>query len=38
MSQGLDLELAIAALKLVRDVMKVKEGEEVVITADTGSD
>uniref|UniRef100_A0A7C1GK85 Aminopeptidase n=1 Tax=Thermofilum adornatum TaxID=1365176 RepID=A0A7C1GK85_9CREN len=35
---GLDLELATAALKLVRDVLKVKEGEEVVITADTGSD
>jgi len=35
---GLDLELAVAALKLVRDVMKVKEGEEVVITADTGCD
>jgi len=38
MPQGLDLELAIAALKLVKDVLKVKEGEEVVITADTGSD
>jgi len=36
--EGLDLELAVAALKLVRDVMKVGAGEEVVITADTGSD
>jgi 2,5-dihydroxypyridine 5,6-dioxygenase len=35
---GLDLELAVATLKLVRDVMKVQEGEEVAITADTGSD
>jgi len=35
---GLDLELAVATLKLVRDVLKVQEGEEVAITADTGSD
>lgn len=38
MPQGLDLELSISAYKLVKDVMKVKDGEEVVITADTGSD
>lgn len=38
MPEGLDLELAISAYKLVKEIMKVKEGEEVVITADTGSD
>lgn len=38
MPLGLDLELAEASFKLVRDVMKVREGEDVVITADTGSD
>jgi len=32
-----DWELASAAMKLVRDVMLVKPGESVVITADTGS-
>lgn len=38
MPEGLDMELAISAFKLVKDVMKVRESEEVVITADTGSD
>ncbi len=38
MPLGHDMELAISALKLVRDVMKVRKGEEVLITADTGSD
>ena len=32
-----DWELASAAMKLVRDVMLVRPGESVVITADTGS-
>lgn len=35
---GLDFELAIAARKLIEDVMRVRPGEEVVITADTASD
>ena len=34
----LSFEVANAALKLVRDVMLVKEGENVVITADTSAD
>lgn len=34
----LSFEVAQAALKLVRDVMLVTEGEDVVITADTSSD
>lgn len=34
----LSFELTKAAMKLVRDVMLVKEGENVVITADTSSD
>lgn len=34
----LSLELAEAAYKLVKDVLKVVEGEEVVITVDTESD
>ncbi len=34
----LSFETAQAAMKLVRDVMLVKEGENVVITADTSSD
>lgn len=34
----LSLELSKAAMKLVRDVMKVESGEEVVITADTSGD
>lgn len=34
----LDFELAHSAIKLVRDVLKVLPGEEVVITADTASD
>ncbi len=38
MPEGLDMEVAVSAYKLVKDVMKVKEGEEVVITSDTGSD
>lgn len=38
MLHGLDFEVARAALKLVRDVLKVSEGEEVAITADTSSD
>ncbi len=38
MPYGLDMELAHATYKLVKDVMKVKKGEEVVITADTSSD
>ena len=36
--QYLSFEVAQAALKLVKDVMLVKEGEDVVITADTSSD
>jgi len=36
--QGLDIELSLSAYKLVNDIMKIKPGEEVVITADTGSD
>jgi leucyl aminopeptidase (aminopeptidase T) len=35
---GLDIELLLSAYKLVNDIMKIKPGEEVVITADTGSD
>ncbi|MEM3832487.1 MAG: aminopeptidase [Thermoprotei archaeon] len=38
MPQGLDIELSLSAYKLVNDIMKIKPGEEVVITADTGSD
>ncbi len=38
MPEKLDLELALSAYKLVKDVMKIKAEEEVVITADTGSD
>ncbi len=38
MPYGLDMELAQAAYKLIKDVMKVEKGEEVVITADTSSD
>lgn len=34
----MDFELAVAAQKLVKDVLKVSSGEEVVITADTSSD
>ena len=34
----LDFELMKAAYKLVRDVLKISPGEEVVITADTSSD
>jgi len=34
----MEFELAVAAQKLVRDVLKVSSGEEVVITADTSSD
>lgn len=38
MTSFMDFELAIAAQKLVRDVLKVSSGEEVVITSDTSSD
>ncbi len=38
MPEELSLELAVAAHKLMRDVLKVRSGEEVVITTDTGSD
>ncbi|MGC9091117.1 MAG: aminopeptidase [Fervidicoccaceae archaeon] len=38
MVEFMDFELMRAAYKLVRDVMKVSKGEEVVITADTASD
>ncbi len=34
----MDFELAVAAQKLVKDVLKVSSDEEVVITADTSSD
>jgi len=34
----LENEVLEGALKLVRDILKVEEGESVVITADTGSD
>ena len=34
----LSFEVTSAALKLVRDFMLVKEGENVVITADTSQD
>ena len=34
----LSFEVTNAALKLVRDFMLVKEGENVVITADTSAD
>ena len=34
----LSFEVTSAALKLVRDFMLVKEGENVVITADTSAD
>lgn len=37
-NQYLSFEVTKAALKLVRDFMLVKEGENVVITADTSSD
>ncbi|MFZ5753636.1 MAG: aminopeptidase [Bacillota bacterium] len=37
-SQYLSFETAKGALKLVKDVMLVKEGENVVITADTATD
>jgi len=36
--EGFDLEVAKASVKLVRDVLKVSAGEEVVITYDTQSD
>jgi len=36
--QFLEMELAQAAYKLIKDIMKVSIGEEVVITADTASD
>jgi hypothetical protein len=38
MPEELSLELELAAFKLVREVLKVREGEEVVITIDTGGD
>jgi len=34
----MSLELFNAAYKLVNDILKVRDGEEVVITMDTGSD
>jgi len=34
----MDFELAVAAQKLVKDVLKISSDEEVVITADTSSD
>ncbi|MDT7863855.1 MAG: hypothetical protein RQ877_05575, partial [Vulcanisaeta sp.] len=34
----MSLELFNAAYKLVNDVLRVRDGEEVVITMDTGSD
>jgi len=38
MPEKLNLELMVSAHKLVKDIMKIKPNEEVVITADTGSD
>ncbi len=38
MTSFMDFELAVAAQKLVREVLKVSSSEEVVITADTSSD
>ena len=39
MTEGyLSYEVQKAAMKLVRDVMLVKEGENVVVTADTSTD
>ena len=38
MPENLAIELMNSAYKLVKDVMKIKSGEEVVITADTESD
>ena len=38
MPRGLDVEVVEAALKLVRDVLGIERGQEVVITADTLSD
>ncbi len=38
MPEPLSMELELAAFKLVKDVMKVKKNEEVVITIDTGGD
>jgi len=38
MPENLDIELMEAAYKLVKDIMKIRPNEEVVITADTESD
>ncbi len=38
MVEFMDFELAVAAHKLVKEVLKVSRDEEVVITSDTGSD
>ncbi len=38
MLEGYDIEVAKSAIKLVRDVLKISSGEEVVITYDTQSD
>jgi hypothetical protein len=38
MVEFLDFELMKAAIKIVRDVLKISRGDEVVITADTASD
>ncbi len=38
MVKFMDFELAVAAHKLIKEILKVSEGEEVVITSDTGSD
>jgi leucyl aminopeptidase (aminopeptidase T) len=38
MVEFLDFELMKASIKLVRDILKISKGDEVVITADTASD
>ncbi|HLI45828.1 MAG TPA: hypothetical protein VKU94_01380 [Geobacterales bacterium] len=38
MTSGYEFELAIAARKLIEDILHVNKGDEVLITADSGSD